>query len=66
MVPTECQHCLHIRGLSSRLTMVLAPEEQELRDYRLTQPDGVGRLEPAKETFQSHMGMGVREVSEWG
>lgn len=42
----SARHCLHIRGLGSKLTLVLVPEEQELSEYRLTEPDG-GLLEPA-------------------
>lgn len=36
----SARHCLHIRGLGSKLTLVPVPEEQELNDYRLTQPNG--------------------------
>lgn len=44
-------HCLHIRGFSSKLDMVLALEEQELNNSRLTQPGGVGQLESARESI---------------
>lgn len=38
-----------------------------LNDYRLTQPDGVGWLEPGgqRASGRSHIEMGLIEVSEW-
>lgn len=55
-------------GLGSKLTLVLVPEEQELSEYRLTEPDG-GLVEPAWESLPGRAsksyGNGVKG-SEWG